>query len=313
MSAMGRARIAYVVAALAAIAGCDSRAKASDPQGARPESKSKEYESCGASMHCQDDLRCFDQMCRRSARSAVGDYYAALGAQQRSRGELEASIDSYNKALGHYDSEKIALPPDVDCAYGIALSAAKAKKEHAELAARVLHRCILAVPVGSSLRDRALQEIATLTDSGLDPLALGRTQLADVYLTRAPQAPSTDKLAVTLSTNPPVDSKKTYSVIPERIAQPDMRSALVACWESYNKATKKDALSVGLPLKVSYAASEYEDEPGKFSLKIDPATAMPAGPDADADGCVRAAVEPALKGLTTIRDAFSTKLTITVK
>ncbi len=304
-------RFAYVVAAIAAIAGCDSRAKASDPQ--RPESKSKEYESCGASTHCQDELRCFDHVCRRAARSTVGDYYAALGAQQRSRGELEASIDSYNKALGHYDSEKIALPPDVDCAYGIALSAAKAKKEHAELAARVLHRCVLAVPVGSGLRDRALQELATLTDSGLDPLALGRTQLADVYLTRAPAAPATDKLQVTLSTNPSVDSKKTYPMIPERIAQPDMRSALVACWEAYNKGTKKVAMAVSIPLKVSYIASEYEDEPGKYLMKLEAAPARPAGPDADAELCVRAAVEPALKSLTTVRDAFSTNLTITVK
>lgn len=310
---MGRARYAYVLAAVAAFAGCDSRAKASDPVGLRPESKSKEYESCAASMHCQDDLRCFDHVCRRSARSTVGDYYAALGAQQRSRGDFEAAIDSYNKALGHYDSEKIALPPDVDCQYGIALSAAKAKKEHAELAARVLHRCVLAVPVGSSLRDRALQELATLTDSGLDPLALGRTQLADVYLTRAPSAPATDKLQVTLSTNPSVDSKKTYPVIPERLAQPDVRSALVACWEGYNKATKKASMSVSIPLKVSYIASEYEDEPGKFVTKIDAAAGGPAGPDTDAENCARATIEPALKSLTTIRDAFSTSLTITVK
>jgi hypothetical protein len=310
---MGSSRYAYLVAAVAAFAGCDSRAKAADPAGARPESRSKEYESCGASLHCQDDLRCFDHVCRRSARSNVGDYYAALGAQQRSRGELEAAIDSYNKALGHYDSEKIALPPDIDCAYGIALSAAKAKKEHAELAARVLHRCVLAVPVGSSLRDRALQELATLTDSGLDPLALGRTQLADVYLTRAPAPPATDKLQVTLSTSPSVDSKKTYPVIPERLAEPDMRSALVACWEGYNKATKKTAMAVAIPFKVSYIPSEYEDEPGKFVTKIEAAAARPAGPDADAETCVRAAVEPALKGLNTIRDAFSTNLTITVK
>src|SRR5687767_3012128 len=121
------------VALLAAAAGCDSRAKASDPPGARADAKSKEYESCGASMHCQDDLRCFANVCRRSARSTVGDYYAALGAASKGRGELEAAIDSYNKALGHYDSEKIAVPPDVDCAYGETLAAARAKKEHAEL------------------------------------------------------------------------------------------------------------------------------------------------------------------------------------
>src|SRR5512143_3204393 len=68
--------LALVLAGTSTLVGCDSRAKASDP-GVRAESKSKEYESCGASMHCQDDLRCFDNVCRRGARSNVGDYYAA--------------------------------------------------------------------------------------------------------------------------------------------------------------------------------------------------------------------------------------------
>lgn len=305
-------RIAFASLVLAAFAGCDSRAKASDPQSSRPEAKSKEYESCGASMHCQDDLRCFDSVCRRGTRSAVGDYYAALGTTSRSRGELDAAIDAFNKALGHYDSEKIALPPDVDCAYGATLAAAKAKKENAELAARVLHRCVLAVPVGSSLRSQALVELANLTDAGLDPLALGRTQLADVYLTHAPQKPASDKLGVTIAANPPVD-KKTFPMVTDRLSQPDMKTALIACWDVYNAASKKDTMAVTIGIKWSYVASEYEDEPGRFASKVEPAVAMPAGPEAAADQCVRAAVEPALKALNTVRDTFATKLTITVK
>jgi hypothetical protein len=305
-------RLAIASLFVAVFAGCDSRAKASDPGSSRADAKSKEYESCGASMHCQDDLRCFDSVCRRGTRSTVGDYYAALGTVTRARGDLELSIDSFNKALGHYDSEKIALPPDVDCAYGAALAAGKAKKEHAELAARVLHRCILAVPVGSSLRKQALVDLANLTDAGLDPLALGRTQLADVYLTRAPARPSTDKLAVTITANPPV-AKKTFPLVTERLSQPDMKTALVACWDVYNAASKKTSMSATIGIKWSYTPSDYEDEPGHYSNKIDPAIAMPPGPEAAADQCVRAAVEPVLKALNTVRDAFTTRLTITVK
>ena len=301
----------FVIVVLVLAAGCDSRAKASDPN-ARAETKSKEYESCGATMHCQDDLRCFDHACRRTTRSTVGDYFAALGAAQRAKGDLEASIDAYNRALGHYDSEKIALPPDVDCAYGAALAAGKAKKDHAELGARVLHRCILAVPVGSSLRDKALADLATLADAGLDPLALGRTQLADVYLTRGPSSPATDKLVVTVTANPVV-AGKTFQVIPDKLAEPDMKAALVACWQAYNAASHKDAMAVSIGIKESYSPSEFEDETGTFTMKIDPAVAMPAGAEASADQCVRAAVEPALKGLTTLRDAFTTKLTLTIK
>ena len=290
------------------LAACDSRAKASDPP--RGDS-SKELESCSASSDCADNLRCFEHVCRRTARSAVGDYFAALGAQLKKNGDVEGAIDAYNRALGHYDSEKIALPPDVDCAYGAALAAGKSNKEHAELGARVLHRCMLAVPVGSHLRDQALADLATLADAGLDPLALGKNSLADVYLTRAPQKPATDKLTVAVTANPP-PTGKTYQLIPEKLAEPDMRAALVACWDAYNAATHKNAVSVSIGVKSSYIPSEYEDEAGSFSMKVDPAVAMPAGADASADQCVRAAVEPAIKSLA-IRDAFTTKLTITVK
>ena len=306
---MGRSLV-FAVLAMSALVACDSRAKASDPSHAGD--RSKEYESCGASSQCQDELRCFDHVCRRTTRSAVGDYFAALGAQRKAAGDLDGAIDAYNRALGHYDSEKIPLPPDVDCAYGAALAAGKAKKETAELGARVLHRCILAVPVGSPLRDRALADLATLNDAGLDPLALGRTQLADVYLSRAPATPALDKLQVAVSASPPVTGK-TYQAIPDLITGADMKPALVACWQTYNAASHKDAMAVGISMKSTYIPSEYEDESGVYTLKIDPPATMPAGPEASADQCVRAALEPAIKDLKTVRDTFQTRLTITVK
>ena len=294
-------------------AACDSKATASDPQSAapRPEQKSKEYESCGASMHCADELRCFDQMCRRTARSTVGDYHAAAGALARSRGDLEAAIASYAQALGHYDAEKIALPPDVDCAYGATLAAARARKDHAELGARVLHRCVLAVPVGSRLRDQALADLATLADAGLDPVLLGASKLADLYLTKGPARPSADKLTVTV-TPTPLPTGKTYALIPEKVTAPELHAALVACWDAYSTASKKDTLTVAIGVKSTFIPSEYEDEPGSFSVKIDPPGALPAGPDAAADTCVRQVVEPAIKGLK-LTDAFTTRLAIAIK
>jgi hypothetical protein len=298
-------------AALALAVGCDSRAKASDPNAMRADQKSKELETCSASFECADGLRCFDHACRRTARSTVGDYFAALGNQLKKNGDVEGAIDAYNRALGHYDTEKLALPPDIDCAYGAALAAGKAKKEHAELGARVLHRCMLAIPVGSRLREQALADLAYLSDAGLDPLALGRTQLADVYLTRAPAKPALDKLVVTVTANPPVTGA-TYHLIPDKLAEPEMRTVLVNCWDAYNAASHKDTLAVTIGIKSAYIPSEYEDESGVFTTKLDPPVTMPAGPEATADACVRTALEPALKGLP-FKDAFTTKLTITIK
>jgi hypothetical protein len=302
---------ALFVVALALI-GCDSRATASDPSAGRAEQKSREYETCSASLQCQDELRCFDHACRRVARSTVGDYYAAAGALARGKGDLEAAIAAYAQALGHYDAEKLALPPDVDCAYGATLAAAKAKKDHAELGARVLHRCVLAVPVGSRLREQALAELAALADAGLDPVLLGANKVADLYLTKAAARPAVDKLTVTVAPSP-APAAKSYALIPDKINEAELHAGLVACWDAYNTATKKDALTVAIGLKASYLASEYEDEPGTFTVKLDPAAGLaPGSPEAAADGCVRQIVEPAIKGLK-ITDAFVTRLAITIK
>jgi|HubBroStandDraft_6_1064221.scaffolds.fasta_scaffold155300_2 hypothetical protein len=297
-------RVRIAITMLALISGCDSRAKASDPAGGRGEQKSKEYETCNASIACADELRCFDRTCKRTARSTVGDYFAALGAAARKKGDVEAAIDAYNRALGHYDTEKIALPPDVDCAYGAALADAPTNKEHAELGARVLHRCLLAVPVGSELRDQALADLTKLAEAGLDPLALGRTALADVYLTR-PASPSSDKLTVGVTANPAVTAK-TFQAIPDKLAEAAPHAALVGCWQAFNATTHKDTLTASVGVKVTYAASEYEDETGTFSLKVDPA-------DSPADQCVHDAIEAAIKDLKTVRDAFQTKLVVTIK
>jgi hypothetical protein len=307
-----RAAFAIAVSIACGMVGCDSRATASDPGAGRAEQKSREYESCAASVQCQDELRCFDQMCRRTARSTVGDYYAAAGALARSRGELEAAIAAYAQALGHYDAEKIALPPDVDCAYGAALAAARRNKEHAELGARVLHRCMLALPSASRLREQALADLAVLGDVGLDPVLLGAGKLADLYLTKGAAKPSTDKLAIAV-TPTPAPTAKSYPMIPDKLGQAETRSGLVACWEAYNAATHKDALTVTVGLKAVYTPSEYEDEPGTVAVKFDPPVAAAAGsPDAAADACIRQIVEPAIKGLK-LTDAFTTKLAVSIK
>jgi hypothetical protein len=304
--------VRLLVPAIAILAGgCDSKATASDPQaGARPEQRSKEYESCGASAHCLDNLRCFDHVCRRTARSAVGDYHAAAGALARTKGDHQAAVASYDQALKQYSVEKLEVPPDIDCAYGAALAEARKKRENAELGARVLHRCVLAVPPGSALRDRAMAHLATLAEVGLDPLAIGGAKLADLYLTKAPQRPSTDKLTVSATASPATGSK-SYALVSARLVDPELKGPLVGCWDTYTAATRKDALAVTLPIKASYIPSEYEDEPGAWSVKVDTTPGL-AGPEAAAQTCVHQVVEPAIKALKLI-DRIDTKVTITIR
>lgn len=249
-------------------------------------------------------------MCQRPARSAVGDYYAALGRNALGNNKAADAVAAYATALTHYDAEKIPVPPALDCEYGAALAAGRGNKENAELGARVLHRCILAVPPASSMRTRAMDSLALLGEVGLDPLLIGGPKLQDAYL-KGPVKPSTDKLAVTLSANPA--PTKTTPLLEGKIAEPDVKAALIACWNQFHDAAKKDVLSATIGFKGGFVQGEYEDDPVKFVLKFEPPVALPAGsPEATADACVRSVMEPAIKSLK-IAEAFTTKLTITVK
>ncbi len=289
-------------------AGCDSRATASDPAataGGRAEQKSKEYETCGASLHCvTEDLRCFDHMCRRATRSPMGDYQAALGAQLRTRGDLDAAIAAYAAALGYY-GEKV--PPDIDCAYGAVLAQARTKNDNGELAARVLHRCLLAVP-GGPLREEALAGLANLTDAGLDPGLLNSTKLADKYLTKGATKPSVDKLAITVTGTPPL-SAKVGPALTQKLSEGEGRAGLVACWSAYNEASKKTTLAVTIGARAAYVESDEFEDVRNFLVKLDSA---PSGtsPEALGEACVRKVLETSIKA---VKESFSSKVSITIK
>jgi hypothetical protein len=300
-------RIILWLGFILALAACDTKATASDPAGPRGEQKGREYESCGATLHCGENLRCFDGACRRTARSAVGDYHAAVAAAALARGEAETAIAAYAHAIGQYEAEKVAggVPPDIDCAYGAALAAGKSKRANAELAARVLHRCVLAVPIGSSLRFYAFDQLATLEGAGLDPLLLGGGKTADLYLTKQAARPATEKLVVTVVATP--EPKRSFAAIRDKITSADLRGPLLACWEANYTAAKKAAMTATVGVKSAYIVGDYEDDPGVYVVKIEaPASVDPV------DTCVRSALEPALKA-TKMSDRFTTKLAITIK
>lgn len=293
---------------VAAAAACDSRATASGGGGAelvKSDRLSRELESCGATQHCAEGLRCWDRMCQRPDRSALGDYQAARGARLLATNDIDGAIAAYAEGLAAYEAAKLTVPPDLDCAYGFALTRARGTKDKAELAARVLHRCILAVPVAVPLRAQAMAGLAELDSVGLDPNQIARPQLADLYLTRAPSKPATDSMQLVIAADP-APKGRTWGLIPERLSQSDARAALVACWEKNFAATQSKELNVKLPLEVKYKASEYDDEPGTYTVNWGPPGA------AAADACVRAAIEPLVQPLK-IRDAFTTTVQVVLK
>lgn len=292
---------AFLLVVLAA-AACDTRATASNAADTPPERLSKELESCGKSDDCGAGLRCFAQVCQREARSVLGDYLAARAARAT---PVDAAAEDYARAVTAYEDAKLAVPPDLDCAYGRALTRAKGKKDKAELAARILHRCVLATPAGSPQRAEALAALTELDPVGLDPGQIAKPALADAYLTRAPSRPSTDNLSITVTAEPP-PAGKTFGLAIERLQAADLRGALIACWEKH--AAEAGTLVARLPLKVTYRESEYEDEPGLYKTAMDP----PVGADA-ATTCVHGVAAPALTAVKGLRDRIETTLVVTIK
>ncbi len=304
--------VALAVLALAGAPACDGKATASDPPAALAVvERVGEYESCATSRDCSAGLRCFDQACRRSARSNVGDYHAAVGARALAEGKSDAAITSYAQAVARYEADKLGIPPEVDCGYGGALAAARATREKAELArARAAPLPDGHAPGLEPARARA-RGPRDPRRGRPEPSHLALDKPADVYLSRAPAAPTTDKLKITAAGEPPPPGT-SFALITDRVTAADLHGALVACWQPWFDATKKQALVVGLPIKVKYQASQYDDEPGSFSLALDPAPGG-ATPEATAAACVRAVVEPALATVRGFRDGFQTRLSIRIE
>jgi hypothetical protein len=300
---MGAAvRLSLVVLALAA---CDTRAQPSPGAAGSipdPERLSAESESCGTTVECAEGLRCFDQVCRRTDRSIVGDYLANLGLIRREAGDAEGALAAYAEALKRYEIEKRAVPADVECGYGYTLAIGRADKERAELAARVLHRCVAGSPAGSDAYQAALQGIALLDDVGFDPEHLVREEPADIYLSKAPARPKTESLKVEVTASP-VPTAKSWPGTVEAIQ--GARAALVACWEKQKGAS----ISVPVPMSSVYKDSGYDDEPGYYLTGVDPK----APPATDEVGqCVRDAVGPAVKGVKG-GGSWAATVTITVQ
>lgn len=267
-----------------AVAACDPRARSGGKSqlGGR---LSGEFESCAATTQCRAGLRCVDNECRRGRHSVVGDYYAAIGRAAMSRHDVAGAIDAYNRAVNQYEADKVKPPPDLYCAQGHALVAARTDPKQAELAARELHRCILGVPAGSALYRGALDDLADLADLGLEPLTLARNKVADAYLTRPPKRPSLSNLAIKASGDAHTHSR-TYKKFLTLLESSATKQKLAPCWTAHWKATQKTSMSVTLPFRYRSRIDDYGDFNGA-ELSIESSSSPQQGAEAAATKCVR--------------------------
>lgn len=278
----------FMIASLASLMACDSSARLQgNAAAAPPDGASRAYETCESSADCQGELRCIESSCQSSARSRLGDYYAALG--RRSKDDPDASSRAYNLAITQYESEALELPADLLCEQGIALSRGLDNPQLAEAAARVLHKCILTVPLGSAPARAAMDALAHLSEAGLEAELLTRSEAAALYMTGKPAGPNVDdvKLTVTGSAN---SRRRSYKEFLEALQGPKAKAKFVSCWIDYVKASNQSELKLKLEYSYRFILDEDDASGDRAVLKQDPQS--PAGAElAVAQRCVEATAE----------------------
>lgn len=284
---MTRGWIVYA-AALAAL-GCEAKAQREGTAAA--DRLSAEYETCGATADCQEPLRCVDAMCRRGARTDVGDYHLAAGRLSLSRDNPDLAVKQLRDAERQYKNEKLEVPPEVYCALGGALSRLRSDPLKAEEAAAKLHRCLGGLPAGSELRRQALDELAVLGDVGFDPVHLGSREVADRYLTKAPRKPPLERLQVQ-ATASPTSNRESFTKWMALLGGPQGKQAVAPCWSAWWKATKEKELVVTLPWRYHFYLDPEEESRDRGMLKVERYKPAPDPNLAAAQKCVEEALSP---------------------
>jgi hypothetical protein len=278
---------------VAAVA-CDPAAKASGQSGQLTEQRSRLGESCAASVHCASGLRCLERTCQEAASSRMGEFFGAAGTTAMQAGDLEQAIEAFAQAVNHYAADKIDAPAELYCAQGAALVQDRRDATRAELAARVLHRCLLGAPPKTALHRRAMRDLALLVEVGLDPLLLARNEPADRYLTRAPLAPPVAAIKVTATAQGRAPGSRTFTNWVEQLGSEAVKQALTPCWQANFDVTRERAFSVVLGFKYTYKLDQHDD----FDRSVLTINEPPAGADQAVASCVREALAP-------IADAYS--------
>lgn len=290
--------------------GCEAKAQ----HGISSDRLSAKWESCAATSDCVDPLRCIDEVCRDAKRTDVGDYLLASGKAALSRGEIDFAVAQLTGAERQYTNEKLEVPADVYCALGAALVELRRDQTKAEEAARRLHRCLQGLPDGSKLRDYALSRLALLGEVGFDPVHLQGKEVSDRYLTKAPRKPPTAELTIT-ATGSPASKRKSYGEWIAALSGPEVKAALVPCYEAWWKATRKKELSVVVPFKYRFHLDPDDEALDRGILKVDKIKPSADANVAAATQCAATALAPiAEKTGKSFRDGgWTSAITLAIK
>lgn len=272
---------------------------ASVPQATLPAVPSSVGETCGASADCERDLRCVDAVCLPERTSRLGDYQWAAGRAALDKGDPVAATEALQRAVAQYETEELPAPAALLCDTGAALARREGDARAGELAATLLHRCVLTAPAGGHDYHRGLAALASLEAIGLEPSLVGRDTVADSYLVGTARPSGEPPIMVT-----PVAAAKDkgFTAFTTNLST-TAKTDLLNCHTRFTTATKKTQLAVGLDLKNKAVLG---DDDAVVGAKLDATLAL-TSPDLDATAaeCVRAAVAKAAQEFAKDRKASS--------
>ncbi len=254
---------------VATLMGCDSSARSKGGELALgPEGESIAYESCSTTADCEGELRCIDLLCIDKNRSRLGDFYAASGRRALGTGDTEMAAKAYNSAVTQYEKEKLAPPLDVLCEQGVALAAGREDQQLAEAGARILHKCVLAVPGGGRLARQAYDALASLGEAGLDENVIARSEPGDLYMSGEALQPDLNNLKLSVQPQGKKNKKRGFAALVTALEAPGSKQAFGSCWQSYWKKSKQATLRVEIPFEYHFILDEDDESGDKAVLKI---------------------------------------------
>lgn len=281
-------RFGLALSLFASAGACDSAERKGEHVDItqRAPGESTEFESCASTADCVDALRCLDAQCVTTARSRLGDFHAALGRRALGAGEPEAAASAYNDAITVYEKESLTPPTELLCEQGIALAQGREDAKLAEASARILHKCVLAVPPSSALATAAMNALASLGEVGLDGDLLARSETADLYLTGESSGPDLSKLRVQVSSDGK-STKSSFNSFVEELRTDANKAAFQSCWQASWKEHKAELLDVSLNVSYRFFLDPDDESRDRADIKVEEIAGL-GGAAAKSSQCVHA-------------------------
>lgn len=267
-------------------------------------------ETCSATSQCMKPLRCVETTCKTPWTSKLGDFYWAAGNAAAQRADVDATIANYDKAVARYEADNVNVPPELLCEYGRTLRYKNGDPKAAEMAARMLHRCVLEALPGTRTYQRGLLELSQLEMLGLDPATLDKPRLSDAYLTLQPQAPATESLEIAIEQNKN-GKGRGYKTFVKALKDAPLRDALGGCFSRYWLATRNNTMAVSLDAEYTGRYDDFDEVYLPGELKLDPVEAG-TDPHGEAGRCVAAQVRQALANVSDVQQGAGWKGSIVV-